>query len=73
MSLLLLFSGAGGGGPAETLASGDLSTAFAKWVATEAAPVNETIRADLTTAYGISGGTDLTTVVRRFLNSRTAP
>ncbi len=77
MSLLLLLSGAGsGGGPAPiTLASGDLTTAWSKHLSglTTVSPQNEQERATLTTAYVIDGGTDLTTVVRRFLNTRSAP
>ena len=74
MSLLLLFpSTGGGGGQTETLAAGDLTTAFKKWYPGEGWPTNETIRASLTTAYSISGGSDLTTVLSRFLKTRSAP
>lgn len=76
MLLIMPGSGvfAGGGGPvAITLLAGDLTTAWSKHLATIAAPVTEGERATLTTAYGISGATDNTTVIRRFLNTRTAP
>ena len=73
--MLFLFAGAGtGGGPAPiTLAAGDLTTAWGKHLGPLAVPKNETERATLTTAYTINAATDLTTVVRRFLNTRTAP
>ena len=74
MSMFLFFGGGASGGAAPvTLAAGDLTTAWCKHLATLAAPKNETERSTLTTAYSISSATDLSTVVARFLRTRTAP
>jgi hypothetical protein len=60
-----------GGAPAgESLAAGDLTTALANWLAGEGVPKNEAVRAALTTHYGVDGGSDLSTVLSRFLRDR---
>jgi hypothetical protein len=68
MSLLLLFQ-AGGGGAGETLAAGDLTTAFSKWLATKGHPKNEAIRAALNTHYGTEYR-DIQPNLARFLKER---
>ena len=75
MTLWWLAGAEGGGGPAAITLTGDLTTAWAQHLAAlnPAAPVNERERATLTTAYSVSGATDVTTVVSRFLKTRTAP
>lgn len=54
---------------AETLAAGDLTTAFVKWLATKAQPKNETVRADLNTNYGATNP-DIQPLVAKFLHDR---
>ena len=54
---------------AETLAAGDLTTAFTKWLATKASPKNETIRAALNTNY-LTSYADIMKVLTRFLHDR---
>lgn len=54
---------------AETLAAGDLTTAFAKWLATKAPPKNETIRSSLNTNYGTTH-VDIMKNLTRFLQNR---
>ena len=76
--MLFLLSGASsGGGPAAiTLGTGDLTTEWRKHLDAlhvEGGRLNEGERVALTTAYSISGATDLSTVVSRFLKTRTAP
>jgi hypothetical protein len=60
----------GSEGSTESLASGDLTTAFSKWLATKSSPRNEAIREALTTHYSVDAGSDLTTVLSRFLQNR---
>lgn len=69
MSLLLLFSGEAGDPPTETLAAGDLTTAFSKWLAGEGHPKNEAMRAALNTHYSTSNA-DIQPPVTRFLKDR---
>jgi hypothetical protein len=59
-----------GGGGSEVLAAGDLTTAFSNWLNTKGIPKNEVIRDALTTHYSVDGGSDLTTVLSRFLQNR---
>ena len=68
MSLLLLLrsSEAPDG---ETMAAGDLTTAFSKWLAGEGHPKNEAIRAALNTSYSTSYA-DIAPPVARFLKDR---
>lgn len=54
---------------AETLAAGDLTTAFVKWMDTKAGPKNETIRAALNTNYGTTNP-DIAPLVTKFLQNR---
>ena len=54
---------------AETLAAGDLTTAFTKWLATKASPKNEVVRAALNTNYTTTH-TDIQRNVSRFLKDR---
>lgn len=70
MLLLLAAQGEGGGGGSESLAAGDLTTALSNWLATKGTPKNEAIRSALTTHYSVDGGSDLTTVLSRFLQNR---
>lgn len=72
MSLLLLFSGTAGGGGTdnETLASGDLTTAFMKWYASKGHPRNEDIRGDLNTEYSTDNADIMPNLVK-FLKERT--
>lgn len=70
MLLLLAEQGVAAPPGAESLAQGDLTTAFAKWLAGEGVPKNEAVRAALTTHYSVAGATDLTTVLSRFLRDR---
>jgi hypothetical protein len=63
--MLLLMPGSGVlqdvGGSSESLASGDLTTAFAIWLATKGVPKNEVVRAALTTHYAINGSRAVST------------
>jgi hypothetical protein len=61
---------AGGAAPTESLAAGDLTTAFANWLAGLGVPKNEAVRAALTTHYSVDGDEDLSTVLSRFLRDR---
>lgn len=70
MSLLLLFQTAGGPVSGETLAAGDLTTAFTKWQASKGAYSNEAVRAALNTAYSQSEG-DIQENMSDFLKDRT--
>ena len=54
---------------AETLAAGDLTTAFIKWLATKGTPKNEVIRSSLNTNYGTTH-TDIQKNISRFLKDR---
>lgn len=54
---------------AETLASGDLTTAFAKWLDGKASPKNETVRAALNTNY-VTTYTDIMKNLTKFLHDR---
>jgi hypothetical protein len=54
---------------AETLAAGDLTTAFTKWLATKTSPKNEVIRAALNTNYATSKD-DIARNLTRFLHDR---
>ena len=67
MLLLLRSSGAVGG--AESLAAGDLTTAFSKWLATKGHPKNESVREALNTHYGTTYA-DIQPLVARFLKDR---
>lgn len=69
MSLLLLLQTEAGGGSSESLAAGDLTTAFAKWLASRTMPKNEDIRGDLNTHYSRSDQ-DIQYVLSRFLKDR---
>ena len=53
----------------ETLAAGDLTTAFCKWLDTKGHPKNESIRAALNTNYGTAYA-DIQPLVSRFLKNR---
>ena len=63
------FAGAGAA-LGEMLAAGDLQTAWAKWLDTVAVPKNEEIRRRLSTHYGVSGASDVSTLIARFLRDR---
>jgi hypothetical protein len=54
----------------ESLGDGDLTTAFAIWLATKGVPKNEVVRSALTTHYSVDGAEDLSTVLSRFLRDR---
>jgi hypothetical protein len=58
-----------GGGGGESLAAGDLTTAFSKWLATKGHPKNEAVRAALNTHYSTSYA-DIQPPVARFLKDR---
>lgn len=66
------FGVASGGGGGESLAAGDLTTAFVKWMATKnlGDDANTAIRDALATHYSTDGGEDLTTLLARFLRDR---
>jgi hypothetical protein len=68
MSLLLLLGG-GGAAPSESLAAGDLTTAFSKWLAGEGHPKNEAVRQALNTHYGTTNA-DIQPLVAKFLKDR---
>ena len=53
----------------ETLAAGDLTTAFSKWLAGEGYPKNEAILAALNTSYSTSYA-DIAPPITRFLKDR---
>jgi len=55
---------------AETLAAGDLTTAFAIWLRTVQGDQNQQIRDRLVTNYSVPQGSDLTTLLARFLATR---
>jgi hypothetical protein len=54
---------------AETLAAGDLTTAFTKWLATKSTPKNEIIQSSLNTNY-VTTYTDIMKNLTRFLHDR---
>jgi hypothetical protein len=54
---------------AETLAAGDLTTAFTKWLAGKVTPKNEIIRSSLNTNY-VTTYTDNMKNLTRFLHDR---
>lgn len=54
---------------AETLSTGDLTTAFLKWLATKGGSKNEAIRAALNTNYTTTH-TDIAKNITRFLHDR---
>ncbi len=66
--LLFLSGGAGGGPPVIALGSGDLTTAFTKWLAAMhfSGDINTEIRDELATRYAVGQNQDLTTLVARF-------
>ena len=67
--MLLLLTGVAGSPPSESLAAGDLTTAFSKWLAGEGHPKNEAMRAALNAAYGTSNA-DVEPLAARFLKDR---
>ena len=54
----------------ETLAAGDLTTAFSAWLAGVSPDVNTSIRDRLTAHYAMTPPQDATTLLARFLQNR---
>ena len=59
-----------GGGLLESLGLGDLTTAFAIWLRTVATDKNTGTRDRLAAHYSVSGGSDVSTLLAKFLQAR---